>query len=79
MTTHPISGCGPGTPRPADTAQEGVRSERHSRETYEVAFDEQMYRLAGMLHAGTSQYEYLAWAIELQKAADLARKVAGWK
>lgn len=79
MTEHVTSGCGPGIPRPADTAQEGVRSVRISRETYEVEFDAQMYRLAGMMHAGTSQYECCVWAIELQKAADLARKLAGWK
>lgn len=74
-----ISGCGPGIPRPADTPQEGVRSVLKSRETYEAEFDAQMYRLAGMMHAGTSQYTHLTLAIHLQHAADLARKLAGWK
>lgn len=75
--THIISGCGPGVPRPASTPCHGTRSVRITREEWSVKLDQQAYRIAGMLHAGISQYSASDWSREFQLAADIARKLMG--
>lgn len=80
MTMHPISGCDQGIPRPVDTPQHGVRSVPDSRAEvlarFNVAMDA-VIALWGSIDDGPS--DLIGLAVELQKAADLARKLAGWR
>ena len=66
------SGCGPGSPVPADTPQEGVRSPRMSSYTLEARLDGAWWTM--FQHYNACDYAGLARAAQV--VADTARQLA---